>query len=128
MFVILLIIIISYAAGLFIFKKTGTVAAEQTKYFIPLTNELEDGLYSGRFRTFMGLVGASTEFEIRDSLLADFRLLKLTSTPGYGIEEKITSAVNSSGDLNFEATTGATHSASYAKAAIKNAIEKGQMQ
>ena len=128
LFVVLLVLILLSAVGLLIFKKADSIATAKTGEFIPVTHTLDNGHYSGQFRTIMGLIKAKVEFEIKDSVLQKCEFVKLTSTPGYGVKEKIISSINSSGDLNFEAITGATQTSSFAKAAIKDAIEKGGKQ
>jgi LPXTG-motif cell wall-anchored protein len=125
-FTILMIIILLSAAGLLFFRKTSSIAIKKTGNFIPVTRELENGSYSGQFRTFMSLVRADIEFGIKDGVLTEFVLIKVTAFPCYGVDEKIASVINSSGDLNFEAITGATQSCSFVKAAIKDAIKKEQ--
>jgi uncharacterized protein with FMN-binding domain len=128
LFAVLLVFIVLFTAGLLVFKKAGTIASNKTGDFIPVTHTLDDGLYSGQFRAIMGLVKAGVEFEIRDSVLNKCEFVRLTSTPGYGVKEKIITSINSSGDLDFEAITGATHTSSFAKAAIKDAVEKSGKQ
>lgn len=125
-FVIFMMLLLFSAAGLLFFRKTSSIAVKKTGDFIPVTGELENGPYSGQFRTFMGLVRADIKFGIKDSVLTEFEIIKVTSFPGYGIDKKIVYVINSSGDLNFEAITGATQSCSFAKAAIKDAIKKEQ--
>ncbi len=123
---ILIIIVIIAGAGFIIFHSAGKSAEKHTADFKPVTEELEDGYYKGDFKTFMGIVKTEVEFGIKDSTLIKFELLKLATTPGYGVEEKILSSINTTGDLNFDAVSGATHSCSFVRAAVKDAIEKGK--
>ena len=123
---IMIIIVIVVGAGFIIFHKAGKAAEKNIGDFTPVTKELEEGCYKGNFKTFMGIVKTEVEFKIRDSTLIKCELLKLATTPGYGVTEKILSNINISGDLNFEAVSGATHSCSFVRAAVKDAIEKGK--
>mgnify|MGYP002749948937 CR=1 FL=1 len=123
---ILIIIVIVVGAGLIIFNKAGKAAEKDIGDFTPVTKELEDGCYKGDYSIFLGLAKTEVELEIRDSTLIKCELLKLVTTPGYGIAEKILSNINTSGNLDFEAVSGATYSCSFVRAAIKEAVEKGK--
>lgn len=127
-FIILIIIVIGFLAGFMIFHKAGNKADKYVGDYIPVTEALEDGYYKGNYETFAGFLKTEVEFEIKDSTLLRCEFPKLISTPGYGVEKKILESINTSGDLNFEAVSGATHSCSFARAAIKNAIETGKQE
>ena len=127
-FIILIVIVIGFLTGLMFFNKAGNTANKFTGDFIPVTEEFENGYYKGSFETFAGILKTEVEFEIKNSTLVRCEFPKLTATPGYGAAKKILSNINTSGELNFEAVSGATHSCSFARAAIKDAVEKGKQE
>lgn len=107
-----------------IFYLAGRKAENEANHFQPDITKLKDGTYHGSF-SFLGDVKAELEFEIIQGKLVEYHFLKLTGTPGYGADYAVKTQLDARKNLNFDAATGATITSNFAKAAIRDAIEKG---
>ncbi len=114
--VILVVFLVFYLAG----KK----AENEVNHFEPDITKLKDGKYHGSY-SFLGSVKAELEFEIMQGKLVEYHFIKLTGTPGYGADYTVKTQIDARKNLNFDAATGATITTNFAKAAIRDAIEKG---
>jgi len=107
-----------------LFYLAGRKAENFVDGFQPDISRLEDGRYQGNF-AFFGNTKAEISFEIMQGKLVEYEITKLTGTPGYGADYAVKTQINARKDLNFDAATGATITSNFAKAAIRDAIEKG---
>ncbi len=110
------------------FNLTGRNAGEYVGEFQPMMSQIEDGYYEGEYSTFISKVGAKISFKIEDGELIHYQFEKLYGTIGYGAPQNIKAGINQKEDLNFDSISGATVSSNFAKAAIKNALEKGPVE
>ena len=86
---------------------------------------LADGSYSGSATGFGGEVTVS--FDVASGVVSNFTVTAESETPEVGgaAAESIAEAVNSNGDLNVEAVSGATVTSTALMDAIQSAIESG---
>ena len=122
-------ILVAGVLGLTIlFYMAGNAAERKVGNFIPASTQLADGKYHGEFSYLGGHISADVSFEIRNGKLWLIRFDKLYGTPIFGAAQKVYFAIDDSKNLNFDAVTGATITSNLAKAAIKDAIEKGPIK
>jgi len=122
---ILGIVAVIIMAGLLSFNMAGRNAGKYVGEFQPMMYQIEDGLYEGEYSTLISKVGAKISFKIKDGELVHFQFEKLYGTIGYGAPQNIKSGIDQKEDLNFDSISGATVTCNFARAAIKNALEKG---
>jgi len=122
---ILAAIAIFIIGSLGIFNMAGKNAAEYIGAFKPKLSQIEDGTYTGEYASIFDKIGAKITFKVKDGRLTHYEFDKLYGTIGYGGPESVKSLINQQQDLNFDAVSGATITSNLAKAAIKNALEKG---
>ncbi len=118
------LIVVAIAAVFLIFYLAGRKAENDVKYFEPDITKLQDGIYHGSF-SFLGSVKAELNFEIRQGKLVAYNFIVLNGTPGYGADYAVKTQIDARKNLTFDAATGATITSNFAKAAIRDAIEKG---
>lgn len=121
---ILGIVAVIIMAGLLSFNMAGRNAGKYVGEFQPMMSQIEDGLYEGEYSTLISKVGAKISFKIKDGELVHFQFEKLYGTIGYGAPQNIKSGIDQKEDLNFDSISGATVTCNFARAAIKNALEK----
>ncbi len=109
----------------FLVKKTDMEARRISGKFRPDISVLPDGKYAGRFSPSFKRFGAEVTFEIKDHRLGIIRFEELYGTPGYGAPQSTIEKIEETGNLDFDAVSGATITADFAKAAIRDAIENG---
>jgi uncharacterized protein with FMN-binding domain len=73
-------------------------------------------------------VGAKISFNVKDGELVLYNFERLYGTIGYGAPQNVKSGIDQKEDLNFDAVSGATVTSNLARAAIKNALEKGPVK
>lgn len=107
-----------------IIKKANEDAKEYISSFDPVTSELPDGLYLGKFKTLKVFTLSKIEFQIKDGKVINVNLKKLFHSPGSPYKEEIEYQIKQTKRLEVNAISGATRTSNFAKAAIKSAIEK----
>ena len=117
-----LVLIIS---GIYIFNKAGSEAAEYVAEFRPDLETLADGTYHGDFSYLGGRFEARVKFIVKDHKLLGCDFEKLFSTPGHSAPYMVSTIIDQTEELDFDAISGASITSQFAKAAIKNAIERG---
>jgi uncharacterized protein with FMN-binding domain len=115
-------------ASLLSFNMAGRNAGKYVAEFQPMMSQIEDGRYAGEYSTIIRKVGAEISFRIKDGKLINFQFGKLYGTIGYGAPENVKSGIDQKEDLNFDSISGATVTSNFAKAAIKNALERGPIE
>ena len=110
------------------FNLAGRNAGQYVGEFQPRMSQIEDGLYEGEYSTMISKVGAKISFKIKDGELIRYDFEKLYGTIGYGAPQNIKAGIDQKEDLNFDVISGATVTSNFAKAAIKNALEKGPVK
>lgn len=125
-FLALLAVIIM--AALISFNMAGKNAGKYVGEFQPMISQIEDGQYEGEYSAFINKVGAKISFKIKDGELVHYQFEKLYGTIGYGAPQNVKAAIDQKEDLNFDAISGATVTSNFAKAAIKNALQKGPVE
>ena len=103
----------------------GRAAQNSVGNFIPDQSTLSDGKYQGEFSYLSGHIGAEVSFEIKNGKLWLIKFDKLYGTTFTGSAQKVYFAIDDNKNLNFDAISGATITSNLAKAAIKDAINKG---
>ena len=116
---------VSITAALLSFNLAGRNAGKYVGEFQPEMSRIEDGQYEGEYSTVISRVGAKISFKIKDGELIHYQFDKLYGTIGYGAPQNIKAGIDQKEDLNFDSISGATVTSNFAKAAIKNALEKG---
>lgn len=114
-------------ASLLSFNLAGRNAGKYVGEFQPMMSKIEDGRYEGEY-TIISKVGAKISFKIKDGELVNYQFEKLYGTIGYGAPQNIKAVIDQKEDLNFDSISGATVTSNFAKAAIKNALEKGPVK
>ena len=122
---ILGILAVFIMAGLLSFNMAGRNAGKYIGEFQPVLSRIENGQYEGEYSTIISKVGAKISFKIKDGELIHYQFEKLYGTFGYGAPQSIKAGIDQKEDLNFDSISGATVTSNFAKAAIKNALEKG---
>jgi len=122
------VIAIFIVAGLVTLNLAGKNAAEFIGDFKPVMKEIENGKYEGEYSFLLDKIGAEISFEVKEGRLVNYEFGRLYSTIGYGAFENVRSQIDKNNDLNFDAVSGATITSNFAKAAIKNALEKGPVE
>jgi len=112
-------------AGLFSFNMGGRNAGKYVGEFQPRMSQIEDGQYEGEYSTIFKKVGAKLSFKVKDGELVHYQFEKLYGTIGYGAPQNVKAGIDQKEDLNFDSISGATVTSNFARAAIKNALEKG---
>jgi uncharacterized protein with FMN-binding domain len=112
-------------AALISFNLAGRNAGKYVGEFQPMMSQIEDGRYEGEYSTIISRIGAKISFKIKDGELVNFQFEKLYGTIGYGAPQNIKAGIDQKENLNFDSISGATVTSNFAKAAIKNALEKG---
>jgi uncharacterized protein with FMN-binding domain len=107
------------------FNLSGRNAGKYVGEFQPMMSEIEDGRYEGEYTTIISKVGAKISFKIKDGELVNYQFEKLYGTIGYGAPQSVKAGIDQKEDLNFDSISGATITSNFAKAAIKNALERG---
>ncbi len=105
------------------FYLAGYQAKKAVKGFHPDMTRISDGHYHGTF-SFLGNVKAEIRFEVVRGKVVNYRFEKLTGTPGYGADYAVGVQIDRAKSLDFEAASGATVTSNFAKAAIRDALEK----
>jgi len=115
-------------ASLLSFNLAGRNAGKYVGEFQPMMSKIEDGRYEGEYTTIISKVGAKISFKIKDGELVNYQFEKLYGTIGYGAPQNIKAGIDQKEDLNFDSISGATVTSNFAKAAVKNALEKGPVK
>jgi uncharacterized protein with FMN-binding domain len=113
---------------LVIFSLAGKNAAEYVGEFKPALSQIDDGTYEGEYSAIFGKIGAKITFNIKNGQLMHYHFDKLYGTFGYGATENVKSQIDQREDLNFDIISGATVTSNLAKAAIRDALEKGPLK
>jgi uncharacterized protein with FMN-binding domain len=108
-------------------KKADMEARRVSGKFRPDISALPDGKYSGRFSPSFKRFSAVVTFEIKGRQLGIIQFEELFGTPGYGAPQRTIGKIEETGNLDFDAVSGATITADFAKAAIRDAVENGPM-
>lgn len=122
---ILGIIVVLLITVLILFNLAGGDAAETVGEFVPDMSAIRDGNYEGEYNYLFDKLGATVRFEVRNGRLLDCEFGQLFGTVGYGAAETIQAEIDQRKSLDFEAISGATMTSNFAKAAIRNALDKG---
>lgn len=112
-------------AGLFIIFLAGRSARKAIGNFKPVMAELSDGIYQGNFTYLGGVISAQVSFEVRQGKLGIVKFDKLYGTRSLGAAQRVYAAIDDQRDLDFDGVSGATVTSNLARAAIKNAIDRG---
>ena len=115
-------------AGLLSFNMAGRNAGKYVGEFQPRMLQIEDGQYEGEYSAIFNKVGAKISFKVKDGELVHYNFERLYGTIGYGAPQNVKSVIDQKEDLNFDAVSGATVTSNLARAAIKNALEKGPVK
>lgn len=118
-------IVVLIVSGIYVFRKAGSEAAEYVAEFRPNLEVLADGTYLGEFSYLGGRFKTRVKFIVKDHKLLGCDFEKLYSTPGHSAPYMVSSIIDQTEDLDFDAISGASITSQFAKAAIKNAIENG---
>lgn len=119
------VVVLVLGAGYLTFEVMGRQAENAVGPFKPEMSDLENGVYYGEYKAFDAFTVAEVEFEIENGRLSKIEFDNLFITPGHSAGEEVRERITENGDLRFDTVTGATRTSSFAKAAIKDAIEKG---
>jgi len=103
-------------------KKANNDSKEFLANFSPLTQDLQDGLYKGKYKAFKIITLSKVEFVIKDGMVEKFTLNKLFRSPGSQYKEDIENRIRQSKRLEIDAISGATRTSNFANAAIKSAL------
>lgn len=122
-FILLFVLLIIATSWYIYFNNIGKKAVEYTGDFKAGLNESHYGAYRGVYEVWPGREAAVVSFSADSGKLVQFNIDKLMQTPGYKIEQDIEERVQSSGELEFDAVSGATYSSFFIKAAIRKALE-----
>ena len=104
-------------------KKANGDAREYVEQFKPVTSNLPNGIYQGKFKAFNILTMSKVEFVIENSIVKNFEFKRLFHSPGSIYKDEIENKIIQAQKLEVNAISGATRTSNFAKAAIKNAIE-----
>lgn len=105
-----------------VIKKANEHAKEYIQHFNPVTSDLPDGLYMGKFKLLKIFTLSNIEFKINNGFVEDVVIKKLFHSPGSPYKEEIEYQIKKTKKLEVNAISGATRTSNFAKAAIKNAI------
>ena len=122
------LIAVLIVASLIAFNMGGKKANSYIRDFKPDVSILADGTYTGSFSYIVERVGATITFEVNKGKLGKCQFQKLYGTFGYGAPNLVKAQIDLKRNLDFDAVSGATVTSNFAKAAIKNAIEKGPVK
>ena len=106
-----------------VIKKANKNAKEYIEQFDPVTSELPNGIYLGKFKVLKIFTLSKIEFEIENGIVKNVSLKKLFHSPGNPYKEEIEYQIKQTKRLEVNAISGATRTSNFAKAAIKAAIE-----
>lgn len=120
-FIILIFIVFLSVNRIFI--KAGEKSRMYSSGINLQADQLGDGFYKGHFGYFFNLLGSDVKFEVKNGKIVNIDFDRLSGTPFYGASEIVIKKIKNSGNLNFDAVTGATITSNMAKAAINIAIE-----
>lgn len=123
MLILLFLLLIIAASWYIYFNNVGKKAVEYTGDFKAGLNESHYGAYHGVYEVWPGREAAVVSFSADSGKLVQFSIDKLMQSPGYKIEQEIEEKVRESGELDFDAVSGATYSSYFIKAAIRKALE-----
>ncbi len=123
--IFILITVFFVTAGFVYFAKAEERAEQCTGNSKICVKKLDNGIYSGKHKILLGIKAAEVNFRIKDNTLVSINFKTLFNTPGRGDRQKIKDKIKQSGDFHIDSITGATRTLSYAKGAIKNAIQNG---
>ena len=104
-------------------KKANGDAREYVEQFKPVTSNLPNGIYQGKFKAFKIITMSKVEFEIENGFIKNIDFIRMTHFPGNAYKEDIENQIRNTGQLEVNAISGATRTCNFAKAAIKNAVE-----
>lgn len=104
-------------------KKANKDAKEYIEHFNPVTSDLSNGTYQGKFKVFRIFTVSKVEFTIKNGLVNNIDFKKMLHSPGSPYKEEIENQIKQSRKLEIDAITGATRTSNFAEAAIKTAIE-----
>lgn len=119
---LLIFIIIVVVAIYFYYNNVGKTARIYVDDYIVVLDSTNHGTYMGVYEAWPGITAASVSFSVDSGKLVQFDVIKVFTIMGGGVEDSIASVVEESGELDFDAISGATHSSYFIKAAIKNAF------
>jgi uncharacterized protein with FMN-binding domain len=105
-------------------KKANENAKEYVRNFTPFTSDLPNGIYEGKYKAFGMITMSKVQFEIEDGLVKSINFIKMFHSPGSIYKENIETQIKQTQKLEVDAITGATRTSNFAKAAIKDAVEK----
>lgn len=105
-----------------IIKKANENAYKYIENFNPVTSELPDGTYVGKYKLFSVFTLSKIKFDIKNGKISQFELKRLFHSPGSAYKEEIENQIKKTGKLEVNAISGATRTSNFAKAAIKDAI------
>ncbi|MBI9054121.1 MAG: FMN-binding protein [Bacteroidales bacterium] len=109
-------------------KKANDNSKEYLSNFNPVTSNLVDGVYKGKYKAFRIITLSKVEFEIENGQVKTFNLLKLFRSPGSIYKDEFEIRIQNSKRLEIDAISGATRTSNFAKAAIKSAIDIGPIK
>ncbi|MCF8235806.1 MAG: FMN-binding protein [Bacteroidales bacterium] len=121
--ILLLVLLIVAAAWYLYFNNIGNKAVAYTGDYKAKLKSSHYGAYRGVYEVWPGTEAAIVSFSADSGKLVQFNIDKLMQTPGYKIEQEIEEKVRTSGELEFDAISGATYSSYFIKAAIRKALE-----
>jgi uncharacterized protein with FMN-binding domain len=121
----LILLILLFIFFYILFSRVGLEAKSMTGNFRPDMTRLADGQYHGHFSSMGGRISSEVSFEMRNGRLWLINFDQLYGTPAFGAPQKVIDRIDSLKSLDFDVVTGATVTSNLAKAAIKDAIDKG---
>ena len=119
---IALLILTPFVINSFI-KSANKKANEYVQNFKPVTANLSDGKYHGKFKAFGIITISEVEFQIENKIVKNIKFKRMLHTPGSPYKETILNQIKETRKLEVDAITGASRTSNFAKAAIKAAIE-----
>jgi len=111
------IIIINFA------KIANEKASEYVENFKPVTSQLPNGIYEGKYKAFGLITMSKVEFTVKNGLIKQVEFKRLFHSPGSIYKENIVNQIKQTQRLEVNAITGATRTSNFAKGAIKDAIQ-----
>ena len=123
--IVMAMLLLGYAGIKFFFFQLENRVAAFIGNFVPEVSRLEDGRYKGQFGMLNNRMEARVEFIVENHQLIACNFDKLFGTPGHKAPYLVKQKIDQIGKLDFDAVSGATLTSYMARAAIKNAIEKG---
>lgn len=128
MHIFLIVLILSAPAGFIAFQGMGRSVKSKLNHSDIRVKTMPDGRYHGAYQAWGWIPAAEVVFSIQDSVLIDFELLEVLTTPGYGAKAKIQKRIERSKNFFFDGVTGSTISSNFTKAAIMNAVNDSPVQ